>query len=73
MLAQMDVGEKTNEITRFQTLLGTLPDMVGTAVTSDALHTQHDHAANLLDRRAHYIVIVKGKQKKLRKQLKSLP
>ncbi|MGW7587638.1 ISAs1 family transposase [Streptomyces rubiginosohelvolus] len=37
------------------------------------MHTRHDHAVHLLDRRAHYIVIVKRNTKKLRKQLKSLP
>jgi predicted transposase YbfD/YdcC len=42
-------------------------------VTSDAMHTQREHAEYLLGRGAHYIVIVKGNQKKLRKQLKSLP
>ncbi|MFJ6687052.1 ISAs1 family transposase [Streptomyces werraensis] len=73
VLAQLDVGEKTNEITCFQPLLDTLEDLVGTVVTSDAMHTQHDHAVYLLDRRAHYIVIVKRNTKKLRKQLKSLP
>jgi predicted transposase YbfD/YdcC len=36
-------------------------------VTSDALHTQREHAVYLLGRRAHYIVIVKGNQKRLRK------
>ncbi|MET7391217.1 hypothetical protein ACFYPT_39080 [Streptomyces sp. NPDC005529] len=40
ILAPMDVGEKTNEITRFRPLLDTLPDLSGTVVTSDALHTQ---------------------------------
>ncbi|MFI9630622.1 hypothetical protein [Streptomyces sp. NPDC052042] len=45
----------------------------GTVVTSDAMHTQHDHAVYLLDRQAHYIVIVKRNSKKLREQLKSLP
>lgn len=73
VLAQMNVGEKTNEITRFQPLLDTLPDLSGTVVTSDALHTQTDHATYLLGRDAHYIVIVKRNTKKLREQLKSLP
>ncbi|MET8925812.1 transposase [Streptomyces sp. NPDC004623] len=59
VLAQMDVGEKTNEITRFRPLLNTLPDLSGTVVTSDALHTQTDHATYLRGRDAHYIVIVK--------------
>ncbi|MEU9366248.1 ISAs1 family transposase [Streptomyces avermitilis] len=73
VLAQMDVGEKTNEITRFRPLLDTLEDLAGTVVTSDAMHTQHDHAVYLLDRRAHYIVIAKRNTKKRRRQLKSLP
>ncbi|MFE7569823.1 transposase [Streptomyces sp. NPDC057539] len=62
VLAQMDVGEKTNEITRFHPLLGTLPNLVGTVVTGDALHTQHNHAAYILNRRAHYIVIRRQEQ-----------
>ncbi|MGW3982918.1 ISAs1 family transposase [Streptomyces mirabilis] len=73
VLAQLDVGEKTNEITCFQPLLDTVADLAGTVVTSDAMHTQREHADYLLDRGAHYIVIVKGNQKKLRRQLKSLP
>ncbi|MFF5128462.1 ISAs1 family transposase [Streptomyces syringium] len=73
VLAQLDVGEKTNEITCLQPLLNTVADLAGTVVTSDALHTQREHAGYLLGRKAHYIVIVKGNQKNLRKQLKSLP
>ena len=73
VLAQLDVQEKTNEITCFQPLLDTVADLTGTVVTSDAMHTQREHADYLLGRGAHYIVIVKGNQKKLREQLKSLP
>ncbi|MEU2426748.1 ISAs1 family transposase [Streptomyces sp. NPDC007851] len=73
VLAQLDVGEKTGEITRFQPLLDTVADLSATVVTTDALHTQREHVAYLLGRGAHYIAIVKGNQKKLRKQLKSLP
>lgn len=73
VLAQMDVQEKTNEITCFQPLLEAVADLAGVVVTSDAMHTQREHADYLLGREAHYIVIVKGNQKKLRKQLKSLP
>ncbi|WP_329449168.1 ISAs1 family transposase (plasmid) [Streptomyces sp. NBC_01426] len=74
VLAQLDVGEKTNEITCFQPLLDTVAGLAGAVVTSDAMHTQREHADYLVARRsAHYIVIVKGNQKKLRKQLKSLP
>jgi predicted transposase YbfD/YdcC len=73
VLAQLDVGDKTNEITCFQPLLETVADLAGVVVTSDAMHTQREHADYLLRRGAHYIVIVKGNQKKLRRQLKSLP
>ncbi|EST34549.1 hypothetical protein N566_18425 [Streptomycetaceae bacterium MP113-05] len=73
VLGQLDVGEKTNGITCFRPLLDTIADLTGTVVTSDAMHTQRDHATYLLERGAHYIVIVKGNQKKLRKQLKHLP
>ncbi|MGW3932370.1 ISAs1 family transposase [Streptomyces microflavus] len=73
VLAQLDVGEKTGETTCFQPLLDTVADPAGTVVTSDALHTQRQHAGYLLGRRAHYIAILKGNQKNLRKQLKSLP
>jgi predicted transposase YbfD/YdcC len=73
VLTQLDVGEKTNEITCFQPLLETVTDLAGTVVTSDAMHTQREHADYLLARGAHYIVIVKGNQKKLRRQLGSLP
>ncbi|MEU9291483.1 ISAs1 family transposase [Streptomyces sp. NPDC048275] len=73
VVAQLDVGEKTGETTCFQPLLDTVANLAGTVVTSDALHTQREHAGYLLGRRAHYIAIVKGNQKKLRKQLKCLP
>nr|WP_081237380.1 ISAs1 family transposase [Streptomyces viridosporus] len=73
VLAQLDVGEKTNEITCFQPLLDTVADLAGTVVTSDAMHTQREHADYLMGRGAHYIVIAKSNQKKLRRQLKSLP
>nr|WP_308455450.1 ISAs1 family transposase [Streptomyces sp. SM14] len=73
VLGQLDVGEKTNEITRLRPLLNTVEDLTGTVITSDALHTQREHAAYLLERKAHYIVVAKGNQKKLSKQLKGLP
>ena len=73
VLAQLDVGEKFGEVTRFQPLLDTVADLAATMVTSNALHTQREHAAYLLGRGAHYIAIVKGNQQKLRKQLMSLP
>ncbi|MER5348517.1 ISAs1 family transposase [Streptomyces mirabilis] len=73
VLAQLDVGEKTNEVTRFQPLLDAIADLAGVAITADALHTQREHAEYLLAREGHDIVIAKGNQKRLREQLKSLP
>ncbi|WP_406383311.1 ISAs1 family transposase [Streptomyces sp. NBC_01618] len=73
VLAQLDVQDKTNEIACFQPLLETVADLAGVVVTSDAMHTQRECADYLLGREAHYTVIVKGNQKKFRKQLKSLP
>ncbi|MFD5473677.1 ISAs1 family transposase [Streptomyces sp. NPDC127105] len=66
-------GERTNEITCFQPLLDTVAELAGVVVTSDAMHTQREHAGYLLGRGAHYIAIVKDNQKKLCRQLKSLP
>ncbi|WP_371674183.1 ISAs1 family transposase [Streptomyces sp. NBC_00289] len=39
VLTQLDVAEKTNEITCFQPLLETITDLAGVVVTSDAMHT----------------------------------
>ncbi|MEU9181719.1 ISAs1 family transposase [Streptomyces sp. NPDC048550] len=63
VLAQLDVGEKTNEITCFRPLLEALTDLAGVVVTSDAMHTQREHATYLLGRNAHFMVIGKGNQK----------
>lgn len=62
VMAQSDVGEKGGETTGFRPLLDTVTDLTGVVVTSDALHTQRDHARYLQGRGAHYIVIVKGNQ-----------
>ncbi|MFI6063410.1 ISAs1 family transposase [Streptomyces sp. NPDC051286] len=48
--AQLDVQEKTNEITCFQPLLETVADLAGVVVTSDAMHTQREHADYILGR-----------------------
>ncbi|WP_037599555.1 ISAs1 family transposase [Streptacidiphilus rugosus] len=43
-------------------------------VTLDALHAQREHARYLVEERgAHYLLSVKGNQKNLARQLKSLP
>ena len=45
----------------FQPLLAGL-DLAGVVVTADALHTQRDHAAFLVDRGADYLLVVKANQ-----------
>ncbi|MET7329836.1 hypothetical protein [Nonomuraea sp. NPDC005650] len=42
-------------------------------VTADALHTQHEHARQIVEVGGHYVFIVKGNQTTLLRQLKALP
>jgi predicted transposase YbfD/YdcC len=73
VLAQTAVDGKTNEITRFAPLLAPL-DLAGCVVTADALHTQREHAEHLVtDKKADYILVVKGNQPGLHAQLRKLP
>ena len=68
-IAQANVDVKTNEITVFCPLLGTL-DLTDAVVTADALHTQREHAEFLRSRGAHYVLGVKENQPKLLAQAK---
>jgi predicted transposase YbfD/YdcC len=72
VLASTDVDSKTNEITRFDTLLDQIGDLRGVVVTADALHCQRDHVAYLAGRGAHWILTVKGNQPTLHQQLAGL-
>lgn len=73
VLAQQEVGCKTNEITQFAPLLNTV-DLKDAVVTADAMHTQRAHADYLvLERAAHYLITVKGNQPALYAQVKALP
>lgn len=73
VLAQRDVGCKTNEITEFAPLLDTI-DLTNAVVTADAMHAQRAHADYLvLERGAHYLLTVKSNQPRLHAQLKALP
>ncbi|MGY2745390.1 ISAs1 family transposase [Arthrobacter sp. UYCu723] len=73
VLGQVDVGIKTNEITRFEDLLNTITNLKDVVVTADAMHTQRSHAEYLHGRGAHYVLTVKGNQCALQRQLKELP
>ncbi len=62
VLAQTEVDHTTNEITRFQPLLEQL-DLTDTVVTTDALHTQREHAEFLVTRKhADWLLVVKANQ-----------
>jgi predicted transposase YbfD/YdcC len=60
-LGQVAVGEKGNEITALPTLLKALA-LDGCVVTVDAMGCQTDVARAILDRRADYVLAVKGNQ-----------
>ncbi|MGW4985893.1 ISAs1 family transposase, partial [Streptomyces mirabilis] len=48
-------------------------DLRGVVVTADAMHTQREHAHRIVAAGGHYLLVVKGNQKRLRKQIKRLP
>jgi predicted transposase YbfD/YdcC len=73
VVAQQEVGAKTNEITCFEPLLSTV-DMAGLVVTADALHTQRSHARRLVEQLgADYVLTVKHNQPTLFAKLDALP
>jgi predicted transposase YbfD/YdcC len=73
VLAQVQVDGKSNEITAFRPLLDPL-NLAGVVVTSDAMHTQREHAQYLVTvKKAAYICVVKRNQPTLYRQLKALP
>jgi predicted transposase YbfD/YdcC len=72
VLAQRQVDGAPGEVPAFQPLLAGL-DLADVAVTADALHTQRDHAAFLVDRGANYLLVVKANQPALHAQLAGLP
>ena len=72
VLAQRQVDGAPGEVPAFQPLLHGL-DLAGVVVTADALHTQRDHAAFLVDRGADYLLVVKANQPALHAQLAGLP
>jgi predicted transposase YbfD/YdcC len=72
VLAQRQVDGAPGEVPAFQPLLAGL-DLAGVVITADALHTQRDHAAFLVDRGADYLLVVKANQPALHAQLAGLP
>ncbi|MBG0825882.1 ISAs1 family transposase [Planomonospora sp. ID91781] len=72
VVAQRQVAAKSNEIGAFTPLLSSL-DLANVVVTADALHTQTEHARQILAAGGHYLLIVKGNQPTLHRRLKALP
>ncbi|WP_248823147.1 ISAs1 family transposase [Frankia umida] len=71
-IAEWAADAKTNEIPLVKDLLAGL-DLTDTVVTADAPHTQDDTAAWLLERDAHYLMVVKANRPTLHAQLAALP
>lgn len=68
-LAQVAVGEKTNEIPEALRLLAPL-DLRGSVVTADAMHTQGETGRFIIeDKGADYVLTVKDNQKTMRRLL----
>jgi predicted transposase YbfD/YdcC len=73
LVAQVQVPAGTSEIDALAVLLAGV-DLAGVVVTADALHTQTDTAAHLVEElHAHYVLTVKRNQKRLFEQVKALP
>ncbi|MCX2928564.1 ISAs1 family transposase [Streptomyces sp. NEAU-W12] len=71
-LAQRQVDGKSNEIPAFAPLLDGI-DLTDAVITADALHTQHDHAAYLHKRGAHYLAVIKRNHPGLHEKVRRLP
>jgi len=68
VLGQMAVDEKSNEITAVPQLMDLL-DVKGCIVTADALNCQRTIAAKALEKKADYVLTVKGNQPTLYQEL----
>jgi predicted transposase YbfD/YdcC len=72
VIAQRQIAATSNEIGAFAPLLSGL-ELSNVVVTADALHTQAEHARQILAAGGHYLLIVKGNQPTLHRRLKALP
>ena len=69
VLGQKKVDSKSNEITAIPALLQTI-DIAGNIVTIDAIETQKEIAKQIINKKADYILALKGNQSKLHQQIK---
>lgn len=72
VLAQRQVEHASNEISAFTPLLSSL-DLSTMITTADALHTQTEHARQIVTAGGHFLFIVKANQPTLHRRLKALP
>ncbi|MEN8655280.1 ISAs1 family transposase [Streptomyces sp. 21So2-11] len=72
VISQRQIAVKSNEIPAFAPLLDRI-DLHKRVITADAMHTQTGHAEHIIARGGHYILVVKGNQKRLRRRLRHLP
>jgi len=69
VLAQRKVDEKSNEITAIPKLLNAL-ELTGTVVTIDAMGCQREIAKRMIEKKADYVLAVKGNQGLLAEQVR---
>ncbi len=68
VLAQQAVESKSNEITAIPELLNLL-DITGAIITLDAMGTQRNIAAQIIEQKGEYILALKGNQGNLHKKV----
>lgn len=68
VLGQVKVEDKSNEITAIPKLLKVL-DLAGCIVTIDAMGTQKEIAAQIVDKQADYVLALKGNQGELKEEV----
>lgn len=72
VVAQREVGEKTNEIPELPRLLEPLP-LAGAVITADAMHTQENTARYIVEeKKADYVFTVKDNQPTLKQDIADL-
>jgi len=65
ILGQTGVTKKENEIPAFHRLLQQVSSVAGMLLLGDALHTQKETVTAILDKKADYLLFVKGNQEAL--------
>lgn len=70
VLGQLKTEDKSNEITAIPQLLDMLT-LTGATITIDAMGCQTKIAEKIIDKKADYVLAVKGNQKKLHKDIKN--